>query len=214
MEKETWALLGAAAAVAAPLIFNTVKEAVLEEKKRRKEERYIIVQLIFILDKYIAECEFLSRNEGIYDPAEKEMSMAYEKPELKLSWVKGDYKYLDTDMLYRLHSIESKHTQVTNELASLDDSYFEDAPDFPGYYFKRKQLYAEHGLYVVELSEDICREFRIRHTSWEGGFNPSKSIRERMKEIRIYKSEAALRRMEMRAKRVADKHRRAVDNRP
>ncbi|MCX2194461.1 hypothetical protein LD112_20475 [Pantoea agglomerans] len=36
MEKETWALLGAAAAVAAPLIFNTVKEAVWETKKKKK----------------------------------------------------------------------------------------------------------------------------------------------------------------------------------
>lgn len=48
-----------------------------------------------------------SFKEGIYDPASQEVTMAYDKPELKLSSVKGDYKYLSTDRLYRLHSIES-----------------------------------------------------------------------------------------------------------
>ena len=209
MEKETWALLGAAAAVVAPLIFNTVKEVLFEKRKRKREEIYIIVQLIFILDKYISECRFLSVNNGIYDPDVQEYTMSYIKPELKLSLVKGDYKCLDTNMLYRLHSIESKHAQVINKLASLDDTYFEDAPDFSGYYSQRQELYANHGLYVVELSEDICHEFGISHTSWEGGFSPAASIRERLKQIRIFKSERALRQMEIRARRVADKHRRA-----
>lgn len=59
VEKETWTLLGAAAAVVAPLVYNTIKEALFEKSKRKREERYIIVQLIFILDKYIADCEFL-----------------------------------------------------------------------------------------------------------------------------------------------------------
>lgn len=211
MEKETWALLGAAAAVAFPLIFNTIKEAFWEARKRKREERYIIVQLIFVLDKYIAECEFLSGNEGIYDPASQEVTMAYDKPELKLSSVKGDYKNLNTDRLYRLHSIESKHAQVRNELANLDDSYFEDGPEFSGYYGKRQELYAKHGLYVVELSEDICREFGISHTSWKGGFNPSASIRARLLQMRASKSAATLRRMESRSRRIADRHRREMD---
>lgn len=68
MEKETWTLIGAAAAVAVPLIYNTVKEAIWETKKRKREERHIVIQLIFMLDKYISQCEFLSYNDGIYDP--------------------------------------------------------------------------------------------------------------------------------------------------
>lgn len=207
VEKETWTLLGAAAAVVAPLVYNTVKEALFEKSKRKREERYIIVQLIFILDKYIADCEFLSGNEGIYDPSSQEIVMRYDKPKLEMSSVKGDYKYLNTDMLYRLHSIESKHAQVRNELANLDDSYFEDGPDFSRYYSKRQELYAKHGLYVVELSEDICREFGISHTSWEGGFNPSASIRERLIQMRASKSDSTLRRMERKSKRIADKQR-------
>ncbi|MEN4743651.1 hypothetical protein ABEH08_23025 [Pantoea agglomerans] len=82
MEKETWALLGAAAAVAAPLIFNTVKEAIWERKKRKREERHIVIQLIFLLDKYISQCEFLSYNDGIYDP-EKEHKV---QPILNRNW--------------------------------------------------------------------------------------------------------------------------------
>ncbi|GKN49791.1 hypothetical protein NUKP84_43260 [Klebsiella variicola] len=210
VEKETWALIGAASAVAVPLIYNTVKEAIWETKKRKREERYIVVQLIFMLDKYISQCEFLSYNDGIYDPEKEYKVTGYVKPELQLSSVKGDYKYLDADMLYRLYSIDSKCAQVISELSNLDDSYFDDAPDCTGYYARRQELYAKHGLYVIELSENICRKFRIKHVSWEGGFNPAVSIRERLVQIRASKSRANLRRMEMKAKRVAEKQRKLL----
>ncbi|HDU8601431.1 TPA: hypothetical protein RG680_000158 [Morganella morganii] len=210
MEKETWALMGAASAVAVPLIYNTVKEAIWETKKRKREERYIVMQLIFMLDKYISQCEFLSYNDGIYDPEKEYKVTGYVKPELQLSSVKGDYKYLDADMLYRLYSIDSKCAQVISELSNLDDSYFDDAPDCTGYYARRQELYAKHGLYVIELSENICRKFRIKHVSWEGGFNPAVSIRERLVQIRASKSRANLRRMEMKAKRVAEKQRKLL----
>jgi len=210
VEKETWVLVGAAAAIAGPLIFNTVKEAFWERKKRKREERNIVIQLIFLLDKYISQCQFLSYNDGIYDPEKEYKVTAYVKPELQLSSVKGDYKYLDADMLYRLHSIDSKREQVISELSSLDDSYFDDAPDCTGYYARRQELYAKHGLYVIELSENICRKFQIKHVSWEGGFNPAVSIRERLVQIRASKSRASLRRMEMKAKRVAEKQRKLL----
>lgn len=207
MGKETWALFGAAAAVAAPLIFNTVKEAVWENIKRKREERHIVIQIIFLLDNYISRCESLSYNEGVYDLELEYKTMDYEKPDLKLSSVKGDYKYLDADLLYRLHSIDSKRSQVISELSNLDDSYFEDAPDCSGYYSKRQELYAKHGLYVIELSEDICREFDIKHVSWDGGFSPATSIRERLIQIRASRSRSTLRRMERYAKSVAEKQR-------
>ena len=113
-------------------------------------------------------------------------------------------------MLYRLYSIDSKCAQVISELSNLDDSYFDDAPDCTGYYARRQELYAKHGLYVIELSENICRKFRIKHVSWEGGFNPAVSIRERLVQIRASKSRANLRRMEMKAKRVAEKQRKLL----
>lgn len=210
VEKETWALMGAASAVAVPLIYNTVKEAIWETKKRKREERYIVIQLIFMLDKYISQCEFLSYNDGIYDPEKEYKVTGYVKPELQLSSVKGDYKYLDADMLYRLYSIDSKCAQVISELSNLDDSYFDDAPDCTGYYARRQELYAKHGLYVIELSENICRKFRIKHVSWEGGFNPAVSIRERLVQISASRSRANLRRMEMKAKRVAEKQRKLL----
>ena len=212
MEKETWALLGAAAAVAGPLIFNTVKEAIWEKKKRKREERHIVIQLIFVLERYISQCQFLSYNDGIYDPEKEYKVTSYVKPELQLSSVKGDYKYLDADMLYRLHSIDSKREQVISELSSLDDSYFDDAPDCTGYYARRQELYAKHGLYVIELSENICRKFKIKHVSWEGGFNPAVSIRERLVQIRASKSRSKLRSMERYAKRVAEKQRKLMQS--
>ena len=212
MEKETWALMGAAAAVAVPLIYNTVKEAVWETKKRKREERHIVIQIIFMLDRYIAQCQFLSYNSGIYDTVKEYKVTDYVEPELNLSSVKGDYKHLDADMLYRLHSIGSKRAQVISELSNLDDSYFDDAPDCTGYYARRQELYAKHGLYVIELSESICRQFSIKHVSWEGGFNPADSIRDRLVQMRASRSRAMLRRMEMKAKRIAEKHRRLMQD--
>lgn len=202
MEKETWALLGAAAAVGIPLVFNTIKETTFEFIKIKRERRYIIVQVIFILDRYIADCEFLSRNEGIYDPETEQNEMVYTWPKLDLNSVKGDYKYLNTDLLYRLHSIETKHTQVRNELTNIDESFYYDAPEFTAYYNLRQNLYARHGLYVAKLSEDICRIFKIKHISWENGFNPTESILATLRIKRDKKAAATIRRKEIRASRI------------
>ncbi len=124
--------------------------------------------------------------------------------------VKGDYKCLNTDMLYKLPSIESKHAQITNTLSNLDDSYYDDAPDFSAYYAKRRELYANHGLYVVELSENICHEFEISHTSWAGGFNPAQSIRDCLLHIRRSKAKAVIGGRERRSRRVAELKRKAT----
>lgn len=189
-------LLGASVGAAVPLIFNTIKELCIQRNNRKNEEKYIIVQLVFIIDKYISDCDFLASNDGIYSQESKSITTAYDKPELKLSAVKGEFKYLTTDMLYRLYSIESKHLQVIRTLSTLDEDYYLDAPTYYYYFAKRRELYANHGLYVIELSEDICKKFNIRHTSWEGGDNPAESIKQRLIDIRKLKSAAALRGME------------------
>ena len=203
MEKETWALIGAASAVAVPLVVNTVKETVFEHIRNKRDRNYIVVQVIFLLDKYIAECEVLSRNEGIFSAETQQVEMTYIHPKLNLSAVKGDYKYLSVDMLYRLHSIETKHAQIRHELSNLDDDYYYDAPEFTAYYNFRKQLYTQHGLYVAKLSEDICHKFRIDHVSWQDGFDPVASLRARFRQMRRSASEAAIRKKERRAKRKA-----------
>lgn len=96
-----------------PLIVNTVKETIFEYIRNKRDRNYIVVQVIFFLDKYIAKCEFLSGNEGIYSAETQQVEMTYNYPKLNLSAVKGDYIHLSVDMLYRLHSIETKHAQIS-----------------------------------------------------------------------------------------------------
>lgn len=203
MGKEYWTLMGASVGAAVPLIFNTLKELCIQRKSRKNEEKYIIVQLVFILDKYISDCDSLAYNDGIYSQELKSKTIAYDKPELKLSAVKGEFKSLTTDMLYRLHSIESKHLQVIKTLDLLDEDYYYDAPVSSKYYEKRQELYANLGLYVIKLSEDICKTFNIRHTLWEGEINPAESIKQRLIDIRKTKSAKNIRRMENASRRAA-----------
>ncbi len=200
LEKQTWAFIGAATAVALPLIFNTIKDFIVGIIKIRRERKYISVQLIFLLDKFTAECETLIWSEHNYNSRGDGYTTGYKKPEINFGLIKGEYKYLDANLLYRLHSIELKHIQILHELQ--DESLFEDPPEFTAYFSKRQRLYGTLGLFTAALTKDICLKLKIKHDSWDNGFNPSDSIKARLGEMQANRSRAKIRQMERKASRI------------
>ncbi|WP_141192626.1 hypothetical protein [Enterobacter kobei] len=59
--------LGGAAAIGVPLLFNLGKEVIFDIRKRKAERAYISVQLIFLLDKFVARCADVAWDNG-FDP--------------------------------------------------------------------------------------------------------------------------------------------------
>lgn len=176
MQIETWPIIGAAAVVATPLIYNTVKDIILDIRRNKRERTYISIQLIFILDKFVADCAVISWYDGYpqISSMDEEAEIKHDKPELILSSVKGDYKHISTDLLYKLQSIDMCIMQIKELLH--DEGSFYNPPAYSEYYNIRRNKYRELGVYVKKIINDIFLEMKTVHPPWENGYDPSESL--------------------------------------
>lgn len=195
----TMGFLGGASAIGFPLMFNLVKEIVFDKRKRNAERAYISVQLVFLLDKFVARCADVSWDEGfdptMPEPTDENLVDQTQIPAFDMSSVKGEYKYLSADMLARLHSIEIKLNQAKEEL-------FRDGVDWYGdnwrHYELRRELYANVGLFAAEIADDLRKEFDIQNVD---GWEPSERIRGSLKSLNKVKAERKERKRQRRFKR-------------
>ena len=198
-EKAFW---GSAAVVGVPLIFNLVKDIGLDWRKRKEERAFISVQLVFLLDKFVASCADVAWDQG-YDPYYPEPDEHELKPQAKIpvfdmSIVKGEHKYLKPGMLYKLHNIEIELRLAGDSLNYLAQNPSFSADDYYSYYELRRKLYAYVGLYAADISDDLRKKFKIRKTE---GWEPKLRIVDSLNSIKKEKSIQAISKMKRRAER-------------
>ncbi|MEI7086569.1 hypothetical protein LHL03_08865 [Pectobacterium carotovorum] len=189
--------LGGAAAVGVPLLFNLFKEIAFDQRKRKAERAYISVQLVFLLDKFVSECAEVSWDRGFDESCQEPDSPEYLKPQVNppifdMSAVKGEYKYLEPTLIYRLQSIDIELLKIKEELRE-----FTYNPNFgPEYMDKyillRRELYADVGLKVARLSENIRDKLKI---GFDHGWKPKNSLLKSNEDIARIKSREAFKKM-------------------
>lgn len=199
MSKEIWAVWGAVAAIGGPLIFNMFKEMYFDYKKRETEKNYILVQLIFILDKFTASCARVAWDDGYpeNEPPSEVRAIQVSDPAFDLSSVKGEYKYLSPQQLYELQAIDIKLIQIKEKLRSYDVF---DESDLGGYFTVRRKLYIELGLYTDSLIQEIRHQSNIKHNAWNNEVSPVDSIKSSQLQLNKMKSVITLKQMERKAK--------------
>lgn len=156
-DKPTWAIIGAISAVAVPMLYNMTNEII----KARRERKYVEIQLIFLLNKFTSGCEEVAWDNG-YPPDEQKNgipTIQHEAPELGLSSVKGEHKFLEASLLKELHQIEIKQLQIRQRLREI--SCQNDDPEEFLYYDYRRRQYAELGIFTAELNKKICLNLRL-----------------------------------------------------
>lgn len=199
--------LGAVAALSLPLIVNTSKEFYFDIKKRRTERNYIIVQLIFLLDEFASKCGEVAWDQGYNpfypEPDEHEYEPQVEIPTFSISEVKGEHKYLDPLMLYRLQNINVEIHKADEKLRLITNHPAFDYDCVHEYYTERRKLYAQVGLYSVEISEELRKSFHIpERDEW----SPRNTIEQSLKSMWRTKANQTLRSKERRAKRLMSQH--------
>ena len=195
------AITGAVAAIAAPLIFNAIKEYYFDLKKRNAERSYISVQLVFLLDKFAGDCAEVSWDRGFDESGPEPDSPEYlevqvQPHEFDMSTVKGEYKYLEPSLIYRLQSIDVELLKVKQRLREMTINPNFGAEFMDEYILLRRELYADVGLTVVQLSADIRAKLKI---DVDHGWSPKESLLRSKAHIWRIKSRGALRRMERKA---------------
>lgn len=116
--------LAGAAAIGFPLCFNLIKEVVFDRRKRKEERAYISVQLVFLLDKFVNGCAQVSWDRRFDESSPEPDYPEYLKvqvtpPVFDMSTVKGEYKFLKPDLLYRLQSVEIEQLKTQEELREM-----------------------------------------------------------------------------------------------
>ena len=201
LKPETATLVGASAAIGIPLIANFFKELWFDRRKRKEERAYISVQLLFILDKFTGDCAEVSWDRGFDESGPEPDGPEYleiqtEPPVFDMSSVKGEYKYLEPSLIYRLQSIDIELLKVKQELREMTDNP-NFGEEFMGkYILLRRELYADVGLKVAQLSDDIRTELKI---NVDHGWSPKESLLRSKAHINRIKSRGALLRMERKA---------------
>lgn len=193
--------LGGAVAISFPLVFNLVKEIYFDKRKRKEEQAYISVQLVFQLDKFVARCADVAWDRG-YDPFcmepdESELESQTQIPAFDMSSIKGEHKYLQPEMLAKLHSIEIKLNQANEALHDEDSSWLYGGPRWE-YFELRRKHYGEVGLYAASIAKELRNEFNIETTH---GWVPSESIHQSIIDLEEIKAERDERRRQRKVER-------------
>lgn len=191
--------MGAAAAIGIPLLFNMFKEMSFDSKKRKTERDYILVQLIFILDKFTAACARVAWDDGYpeNEPPSEFRAIQVSDPVFDLSSVKGEYKYLSPEQLYRLQAIDIKLIQIKEKLRLYD---VHDESELGGYFTTRRRFYIKLGLYTDSLIQEIRHQANIKHNAWNNEVSPVDSIKRSQWQLWKMKSVSTLKMREKRAK--------------
>lgn len=119
-----------------------------------------------------------------------------------MSTVKGEYKFLKPDLLYRLQSVEIEQLKAKEVLREMTNNPNFGPDLMDKYIMKRRELYADVGLKVAQLSEDIRKELNIK---LDHGWNPKASLLKSKANIRWIKSKVAMNKMERKAYRMMRK---------
>ncbi|KHT08777.1 hypothetical protein RC92_01110 [Pectobacterium brasiliense] len=185
--------LGGAAAVGVPLLFNLCKEIAFDQRKRKAERAYISVQLVFLLDKFISECAEVSWDRGFDESCQEPDSPVYLKqqvnpPIFDMSAVKGEYKYLEPTLIYRLQSIDIELLKIKEKLWEFTYNPGFGPEYMDKYILLRRELYADLGLKVARLSENIREKLKI---DFDHGWKPKNSLLKSKADIARIKSREA-----------------------
>ncbi len=196
--------LGGAVAIGFPLLFNLLKEIAFDRKKMTVERNYIGVQLVFILDKFVSECAEVSWDRGFdetyHEPDSPEcLSPRVEPPIFDMSTVRGEYKYLEPALIYKLQSIDIELLKIKQELQEMT-SDLNFGPEFMDrYILLRRERYTDLGLHVNQLSEDIRDKLKIDS---DHGWKPKDSLLRSKKQILRIKSKSAFNKKLKKAERM------------
>ncbi|MGV4040771.1 hypothetical protein ACV8T3_02335 [Citrobacter portucalensis] len=116
-----------------------------------------------------------------------------------MSSVKGEYKHLGSTLIYRLQSIDIELLKIKQELREITiNPNF--GPEFMDrYILLRREFYADMGLKVAELSEDIREKLK---TDADHGWSPKDNLLRSKAHIARIKSRTEINKMLKRAARV------------
>lgn len=211
--EKLYSFLGAAAAVSIPLIVNTCKDFYFDFQKRKTERNYVVVQLIYLLDDFVSQCADVAWDLG-YDPYYPEPDI-YEfqaqtkNPVFDITSVKGDHKYLEPMMLYKLQGINVELAKSKNRLREITNEPSFDPDDAKYYFTERRREFANIGLKVSDITDELRKDFGVpQRDDW----HPQDVIIKSLNQMNRQRAKIEFNKMERKARNVMAKYKKQQSN--
>lgn len=156
----------------------------LMQRRNEKLERiYVTSNLVAALDQLAIDCAMVAFDDGTTDGQPgKDGHHHPQKPDPKFSLTadQGSLKYLDSVITYKVlvipHRIRSISHTVSNELE------YDDPPAYRRTFETRQLSFAQLGLDIAQISDQIRREYGVPHRPPEI-WNPVPDLQGKMTDI-------------------------------
>jgi hypothetical protein len=164
MESAIFGLVG----VVLGVLLSFAKEWWLQSRKTKKDADYLSIQIICMLDRYVAGCAEVAMDDGKPDK-DGYCRAQVVVPRFEPDAAKVDWKSLPTNLMYEVLTLPSKIEAANNRV----DGAFEFAatpPDFSEGFDERQLQYAKLGIEAAELSNKLRKlaNFPIKSTEeWD-----------------------------------------------
>lgn len=153
MDKAIYGLVG----VALGVFLTVVKEWWFQHRKNVKDAEYLSIQMISMLDRYVAGCVEVVCDDGLYmgQPDEQGYSrIQVEPPNFEPEVAKVEWKSLPTALMYEVLTFPNK-IEVANNRISAAFEYAASPPDYGEGFEERQLQYAELGLEANDIASKL-----------------------------------------------------------
>ncbi|MCK2149448.1 hypothetical protein MYE70_10255 [Marinobacter alexandrii] len=153
MDKAIYGLVG----VALGVFLTVVKEWWFQHRKNVKDAEYLSIQMISLLDRYVAGCVEVVSDDGLYmgQPDEQGYSrIQVETPKFEPGVAKVEWKSLPTVLMYEVLTFPN-NIEVANSRISAAFEHAASPPDYSEGFEERQLKYAELGLEADSIATKL-----------------------------------------------------------
>ncbi|MHB9323093.1 hypothetical protein ACP3TG_29020 [Phytobacter diazotrophicus] len=132
------------------------RESRTASKKSQYELSFIAVDLVFRLEKLAEQCAEIVKDQGCPDLYSRSgiFTPTTPYPVFSISEVKGDWRFLDTKMMYQIHSLPVRIDEARRQVEATNGQHVQN-PKQPHFYDTRQKEFADIGLRAMYINRRL-----------------------------------------------------------
>jgi hypothetical protein len=152
----------------------------LENKKRKESRSYIVILIVFLLDRFIQGCVDVVSDTGIPDQDGCLVSQVF-TPDIDFKSLKADWKVFPNDLIYEILDLPNK-IETANHMISSVAEYVAGPPDYEEVYEERQFQYSNLGITAYKLAKKLREQNNLPKRDFEN-WNPIEFLEKENQEI-------------------------------
>ncbi|MEQ5837783.1 hypothetical protein [Marinobacter sp. NFXS9] len=180
MDKAIYGLVG----VVLGVFLTVAKEWWFQHRKNKKDAQYLSIQVISMLDRYVAGCVEVVGDDGLYhgEPDEEGYSsIQVEVPKFAPEAAAVEWKSLPAELMYEILTFPN-NIEVANNRISAAFEYAASPPDYSEGFEERQLQYSELGIEADNLASKL-RQHSDLPKKPKRDWNPIEYMKNRKAEI-------------------------------